>query len=356
VFGAEGQKGIEMSQTWQQFLQQNEFNNKALITDLNEISDETKAMVCDLSAWTLIAVSGDDAADFLQNLLTNSAKELSPTEHQLSALCTPKGRMLATFRLFRHLDRFVLRVPAALAENLIKRLSMYVLRSAVTIRALSDEWGGFGLSGENATQLLQDALGENFAAQATCATAQGVALRIDEAGHRYELFGTTEFLTGIWTKLSVSAQPVSGELWRLLDIRAGIPTIFPETVEAFVPQMTNLQLVKGLSFTKGCYPGQEIIARMQYLGELKRRMYRLRLDADRQPLPGEELTTGSSSSGQWSGKIVDAQPSPLGGYELLAVLKIADVENGEFHLSDSSGPASEYLPLPYAYENTEQTS
>jgi folate-binding protein YgfZ len=138
-----------------------------------------------------------------------------------------------------------------------------------------------------------------------------------------------------------------------MDIRAGIPNVFEDTVEAFVPQMANLQLVGGVSFTKGCYTGQEVVARMQYLGKLKRRMYHARVDAGQPPTPGTEVFSPSSDSGQGAGRIVDAAASPDGGYEVLAVLQISSADANDLQLGDIDGPALQLMELPYAFEQSE---
>jgi folate-binding protein YgfZ len=130
--------------------------------------------------------------------------------------------------------------------------------------------------------------------------------------------------------------------------------VLEATTEAFVPQMANLQLVDGVSFTKGCYTGQEVVARMQYLGTLKRRMYRVRVDSDSRPAAGTELFSASSASGQGAGRVVDARPSPDGGFEALVVCQIASMEAGDLRLGDAEGPALQAQPLPYAFEATEQ--
>jgi folate-binding protein YgfZ len=157
-------------------------------------------------------------------------------------------------------------------------------------------------------------------------------------------------MQALWEEARQTATPTSRQAWALLDIRAGIPTVYPETVEAFVPQMANLQLVEGVSFTKGCYTGQEVVARMQYLGKLKRRMYRVRVDTGQPVEPGMELFSASSDSGQGAGRVVDAAASPDGGYEALVVTPISCAEADDLQLGDSGGPALHLLDMPYPFE------
>jgi folate-binding protein YgfZ len=155
----------------------------------------------------------------------------------------------------------------------------------------------------------------------------------------------------LWDTLNVRGAPVGESAWRLLEIKAGLPAIFAGTSELFVPQMTNLHLINGVSFTKGCYPGQEIVARMQYLGTLKRRMYLGHVDTDQQASPGDSLFT-SADQEQAIGRVVDAQPHPDGGQSLLAVIQIKLAEAGDIHLGSADGPLVVLEPLPYAF--TEQ--
>jgi hypothetical protein len=149
------------------------------------------------------------------------------------------------------------------------------------------------------------------------------------------------------------ARQTGAEFWSLMDIRAGVPNIFEDTVEAFVPQMANLQLIGGVSFTKGCYTGQEVVARMQYLGKLKRRMYRAHVDSTQAPARGAEVFSPSSESGQGAGRIVDVAASPDGGYEVLAVIQISSAGADDLRLVDAEGPALRLLDLPYQFETTE---
>jgi len=133
-------------------------------------------------------------------------------------------------------------------------------------------------------------------------------------------------------------------VWRWLDIRAGVPLITAATQDRFVPQMINLELIGGVSFSKGCYTGQEIVARSQYLGKLKRRMFLANVDAT--AAAGDNLF-GEDLGDQVGGAVVNAEPSPEGGYDLLAVLQTGTRENSTVHLKSLDGPALRFLPLPY---------
>jgi folate-binding protein YgfZ len=225
---------------------------------------------------------------------------------------------------------------------------MFVLRSKVTLSDASDELMRMGLTGECAEPLL----GANFDALPT--VANGVAqragltlIRLPGASPRFELLGPAETLIEIWQSAEPQATRMSDDFWALQDIRAGVPTIYPATSEAFIPQMINMQLVDGVSFTKGCYVGQEVVARMQYLGNLKRRMFLAHVTSDTPPHPGDELFSRSSTSGQGTGKVVDARPADS-GYDLLAVIETSSAETDEVCLGEN-GPCLQLQDLPYPF-------
>jgi hypothetical protein len=305
----------------------------------------------DLEYQGVIAVHGTDAADFLQSQLSNDIRKLDVRGSQLSAFCTPKGRMLGLMRIFRTDDSYYLRLPADTLEPVLQRLRMYVLRAQVTLEDVSDNFLRIGVSGEAAPSELQAALG-------TCpGTVNAVAhqgdysvLRVPGVLPRFELYARSlQAARHCWDALNVRGAPVGEPVWRLLEILAGLPSVYAATRERFVPQMVNLQLVDGVSFRKGCYPGQEIVARMQYLGTLKRRMYVGQIARDAPVSPGAELYSGQDDS-QPVGRIVDAQPHPDGGQLALAVLQIASADAADAFLGSPTGPAFRLLRLPYPFE------
>jgi folate-binding protein YgfZ len=328
-----------MNTQWSEFLQ-----TRPVVEDLPAAS----CALNDLSHFGLIQVEGEDAEAFLQGQMTNDMRQVTETHSNLSGWCTAKGRMLASFRVFRLGDAYLLQTPAENLEGVVKRLGMYVLRAKVSVSDTSDRLCRIGLSGDCADELLQP----HFASLP--ATANGVSrqddtvvIRMPGPLPRYEIVGPFERLMALWQDLEGDAARLGEDFWALQEIRAGIPTVFAETREAFVPQMTNMQLTDGVSFTKGCYTGQEVVARMHYLGKLKRRMYLAHVQSAVRPRPGDELFAAGSTSGQGAGKIVDARPAG-DGYELLAVIEVASAEAGEVLLG-ASGPKLEIRDLPYEF-------
>lgn len=309
------------------------------------VSDPECAL-CDLSHLGLIRASGNEVRSFLQGQLTNDVNLVTETLAQLSSYCSPKGRMLGSFWIMQRGDDLLLQMPRERLPAVLKRLQMFVLRAKVTLEDASDTLVRFGIAGTCAEASLPFAPAE---AKATLTHDGITVLRLPGDRPRFEVIAPAAAAQAVWSKCAKDAMRVEPNFWALLDIRAGIPTVFEDTVEAFVPQMANLQLIGGVSFTKGCYTGQEVVARMQYLGKLKRRMYRARIDSAERPLPGTELYSASSESGQGAGRVVDSATAPDGGYEALVVLQISSAEADDVRLVDASGPVVELLDLPYAF-------
>ncbi|MDQ1363064.1 MAG: tRNA-modifying protein YgfZ [Pseudomonadota bacterium] len=308
-------------------------------------------LVCDLSHRGLIAAYGNDAATFLQGQLTNDIRDVSDQHSQLSASCTPKGRMLASFRIFKRGETFYLSLPQSLLEITLKRLRMFLLMAKATLEDASQSLVGIGVSGPQIELHLQEKnLTLPLQTDDVTQTGDYTIIRLGGPQPRFEIYGELDAMKELWEHLDVHAAPVGAGVWEMLDILAGTPTIYPQTSEAFVPQMANMQIINGVNFRKGCYTGQEIVARMQYLGKLKRRMYRVHIAGEQAVHPGDPLYSSNSTSGQGTGNIVSAQPDPNGGHMALAVIDISDAENGNLHLHDAGGAAITLLDLPYPVE------
>jgi folate-binding protein YgfZ len=305
----------------------------------------------DLSTFGLISVSGPEAGDFLQGQLSNDLRELSETHSQLSSHCSPKGRMLANFRVLRLGERILLVLPRVQVAALRKRLQMFLLRRDAVIEDLSDELVCFGAIGVCADTAFSDRFGRLPELPNAMVQRDDAAL-IRAAGEtpRLLFIGPPASAAALWQEAGAAgAAPADPDLWALHEIRAGIPTVLPETADAFVPQMANMQLIDGVSFHKGCYTGQEVVARMQYLGRLKRRMYHARVDGGTPPRPGMALTrTGGDGTEPAPGRVVDARAGAPGEWELLVVAEIAAAEGGGLRLGDD-GPVLELSAPPYGF-------
>ncbi len=340
-----------MNSNWSTFLD----THSATIGDADQGSADSAAngfdcALMDLSRFSLIAIRGEDRETFLQGQLTNDIRELSDTHTQLSSHCSPKGRMLANFRVLRRDDSILLQLPGDKLDETLKRLRMFVLRAKVEISDVSDELVRIGAAGNCAIDLLADAFPELPERENDMIrVGELTAIRMAGSTPRFEVLGPLEPIKALWQTLSATATVVNSDLWPLLDIRAGIPNVYAATTDAFVPQMANMQLIDGVSFTKGCYTGQEVVARMKYLGKLKRRMYLAQVDSDRPPRPGDELHADAGTSNQASGRIVDVQAVGDGHYEMLAVMTIDAAENGPIRLG-KDGPILSVKAPPYRFD------
>ncbi|MFZ2300424.1 MAG: folate-binding protein [Gallionella sp.] len=341
-----------MNPDWKQFLEQQgaifdadraqHFGN--ITAELTTTAGST--VLCDLGQFGTLRVSGEDAQSFLQNMLSSDIREADACRAQLSSLNTPKGRMLATMLIWRNGGDYLLQLPRALCEPIRKKLSMYVLRAKVKITDASDEIVSLGLSGKNAQEILSGQFGElpQLPFGFIDAGQLGV-LKFSDT--RFQVSATAQYAPTLWHALSQHAQPVGSVCWDWLSIHAGIPVILPKTQEQFVPQMANLELLGGVNFKKGCYPGQEIVARMQYLGKAKRRMYLAHLDSSEAPQPGDELFS-AEMEGQASGMIANVSPAPGSGYDVLAVVQISSRESQTVHWKSMQGDTLQFLSLPYS--------
>jgi tRNA-modifying protein YgfZ len=306
----------------------------------------------------LIQFAGEDAQSFLQGQLTcDVSKAGSPAAAVATygGYCNPKGRMLASFLLWRdNSGGYLMQLPSALRAGIQKRLAMYTLRAKITLAAdASDSFVRMGVAGCHAKALIQGVLGEISPLPLGVRQGErGSVISLSE--ERFELIIAHKNAVAVWQGLTKRARPVGAVCWDWLNIRAGIPVILPETQEQFVPQMLNLDAIGGVSFQKGCYPGQEIVARTQYLGKIKRRTYLagIKVEPGSAAMPiraGDELFCADMGD-QSSGTVVNAAPSPGGGYDVLAVLQISSAEASEIHWTSPDGPALEIVPLPYAVD------
>ncbi|MBI2309261.1 MAG: folate-binding protein YgfZ [Rhodocyclales bacterium] len=283
----------------------------------------------------IIRVSGEDAKSFLHNQLTSDINHLGAESAQHAAWCSAKGRMLASFVIWRDGDDYLLALAADLQPAIAKRLQMYVLRSKVTVADAGADLVLFGLSGPRAAEALQAAGLPQPEAMKTGAANGCTVLRID--GDRFFVAVPAAGAAGVWQALAAQARPAGLPAWRWLDIRAALPVICEATREHFVPQMANFERIGGVSFHKGCYPGQEIVARTQYLGKVKRHLYRLR--SDTAMAAGDELYSPAVPD-QSSGMVVSAAVSPAGGHEALAVLMEMAADAGVNLRTRDGAPAS----------------
>jgi len=299
------------------------------------------AFFCTLSHEGVLAVRGVDAGKFLQGQLTCNLNYLSDSQASLGARCTQKGRMQSSFRILLEGDGVLLAMASELLEPQLTDLKKYAVFSKSKLTDESAAWVRFGLEHGDAALA---GLGLDLPAETDSVARSAGLIAIRVSPNRAELWVPADQADTLKAKLAATLPEGTLNQWLLGQIRAGIGQVMPTTRELFIPQMLNLQAVGGVSFKKGCYTGQEIVARMQYLGKLKRRLYRVQLDATELPEPGTPLFAPSHSSA--IGEVVLAARAEE-KIELLAVLQAEAAEAGDLHLGALEGPALHLLDLPY---------
>ena len=336
-----------MNSIWQEFLGASGARiENGLVADFGEPAAELAAardatIVAPLTHLGLLEWAGEDAKSFLHNQLTSDINHLPAASAQHSAWCTAKGRMQASFVLYRRGPDYRALLSSDLLLATQKRLQMFVLRSKVKIADLSAAHEVIGLSGPQAEAVL---LGAALPVPATVMDsaefADGAIVRLEQA--RFLLIVASEAAADCWTKLVAKARPVGTPAWLWLDVQAGIPLTVAATKEAFIPQMVNFDKIGGVSFHKGCYPGQEIVARTQYLGKVKRHLYRIHAA---NPLVAGASIFAPDSPDHPCGMVANAAPSPAGGYDALVVMQESFVESTDLTLGTPNGQSFVIEPV-----------
>jgi len=268
-------------------------------------------IISNLSHLGIIEITGDDASSFLQGQFTSDITQLREQQSQFSAWCNPQGRVIATFWIIRDAERYLLLLPTELLQKFCQRLKMFVLRSKVTITDKTGEYSCAGIHGEHAFAALDTYLQQHSPVNVVCTALTS----------RRILVGMPVAIEPLLTSLSNAGIAVHDfPTWQRLDIEEGIPWILTETSEQVLPQELNLDNTGGLSYNKGCYPGQEIIARLHFRGQVKRRLFAGQLSSAMMPTPGSKLSVGSDSA--TSGIIINSASDVDETIRVLAVVNI----------------------------------
>ncbi len=312
--------------------------------------------ICDLSHLHFMSARGPDAVNFLHGQLTNDLHKLSDSESQISGYCTAKGRLLCVFRLYRNNEQVVLQTNKGVLHNVAERLRRFILRAKVELNVEKDI-RSFGVAGQKSSKSLAALLGDLPQGTNDCRTVSKVSVICHSPpdSPRYQVVAAPPVLADLWQQLSRTTARTGSWAWASLDIAQGRPSIFTETSEQFVPQNVNMDLIGAVNFNKGCYPGQEIVARMHYLGKLKTRMIRAGVHSpDRAPLPGDKLYT--SAKEQSIGMLVDATPAECGYYDILTTVRLENLgaDADDLRIYDGSGPIVVRKNLPYPLQSPEQ--
>jgi folate-binding protein YgfZ len=290
-----------------------------------EPEPEAQKQIYPLAHLGVITISGVDAAKFLQGQITCNINDLSDIKSSLGAICNPKGRAVAIFLLVKKDEAFLMILPQELLSSVQKRLQMYVLRSKVTLTDSSDELCLIGLSHEQLTS------GETAAPLFATSRQKNIVVNLN---NRSLIISEVENAQSLWLEqLKLRFQPESTAQWRCLDILSGIPWLTAATSEEFIPQMLNLDKLGGISFTKGCYTGQEIVARTHYLGKAKREMFVAECNALMAPEPNSIIIDDSSGTEQSIGRVLSAEIRK-NSCKMLVVLQVSDTNTYNLKLQN----------------------
>ena len=291
----------------------------------------------------IIRAAGADAANFLHNQLTNDVLLMKEGQCRLAAFCNAKGRMQASFVLYKHsVEEILLICRKDLIAQTVKRLSMFVMRAKVKLSDATDEFQLLGLAGDGVAQALS---GITSDAALIVEPWQRHAVGAADVLSLYPSLGQPRAL---WLAAKDVAAPsgpaLSAEMWQVGEVMSGIAWVELATFEAFVPQMLNYESVDGVNFKKGCYPGQEVVARSQFRGTLKRRAF---IVQSHSPMMAGQEVFSSLDATQPCGLVAQAATD---GTQHVAVveLQLSATENSSLHLGAADGPLMRQLPLPYA--------
>ena len=351
---------------WNHFLQaqgaRSADTGEAAIADFGaplSVAQLQEGFVSTVTDQGLIGVSGDDAASFLHSQLTNDVEHLNQEQVRLAGYCTPKGRLLASFLMWRNASTVYLQLSRGIQAPVQKRLQMFVLRAKAKLHdATLDEANQvmLGLGGKHASAVLPQWFDSLPATPFSKVEGNaGTLLRVADAFGlpRYQWLTSAANAEAVWPQLAAKLAQGGNDAWHLSEIHAGVPQISLPTQEQFVPQMVNFELLGGVNFKKGCYPGQEIVARSQYLGKLKRRTTLVSID-NANAVAGAELFAVSDPD-QPCGMIVNAAPNGAGGVDALVEMKLAAIEEGSsasgaVRLGSSDGAPVRFLAMPYVLD------
>jgi folate-binding protein YgfZ len=304
-----------------------------IITDMSE-TVSTRGVVR-LNHLGLIRARGADAARFLNAQLTNELLTLRAGLARWAGFCSAKGRLQANFLVWRSgPEEYLLACTAGLLEATLKRLSMFVLRLQCKLDDAGRAYALHGVLGEDARPWVEPL--EPFA---TASRGAATVLRLPDVE------GVLRGLLVVPPDERVDGTALDLESWRWFEVRSGLPWIEPATVDRFVPQMLNQELIGAVDFRKGCYPGQEVVARSQYRGTIKRRMFLFETDATAHA--GDEVYWSEDPT-QPAGQVANAARGPGGTTSALVEVKLAALELGEMHLLQAGGAPLRRVPLPYS--------
>ncbi|TCK05620.1 YgfZ/GcvT domain-containing protein [Marinobacterium mangrovicola] len=337
-----------MTTAWQDKLQTlgYTFDDQGAATASAPFSAENTALV-PLTHQRIISINGPETEKFLQGQLSCDIADVDRIGSRLGSHCNIKGHMISLFRVIRQSPETLhLRTDASNADKALTTLKKYIIFSKAEAE-LNEALVGIGLFGPGAHKLAAKVVA-SLPEEVDGVSVDNDSLVVKLPGeNRFECWLPADQAIDLLDSLSADATLASTDDWLLQEVRAGVPDLRADTSEAFIPQMTNLQVFSGVSFTKGCYTGQEVVTRLQHRGILKKPMYRALVSSSERPQPGQALHSEAKEN---IGQVVIAAPTDGDNYELLAVINKEQADNSTVHLESASGPKLTLLELPYTLD------
>ncbi len=324
---------------------------------MRSIEDLESGFMAPLARYGLVQVSGEDAVAFVHGQFSHDITGLKTDAARLAGYCTPEGRLLAAMLAWKSAGDLWLMMPREILPALLKRLQIYILRSKVKMADVSEAFAVTGFAGKKAAGVIAPSLGDMpGAVYGKMETPSGTVIRLPDAfgGARFAWIAPVEAASALSPSFASSLMAADDEDWELGDVEAGLPQVYAATQNRFVPQMVNMDRVDGMSFTKGCYPGQEVIARTQYRGSLKRRMIPAYADilgkapaADAKIAPGMDIFDAAAPN-EPCGILVRAARRNEKRIDCLVVVPREVSGSASLRLGEPDGPTLHVTPLPYA--------
>lgn len=349
-----------MNSLWQDFLteQKAQFDDTGAVSqfefpELERVLIKHGPVMTSLAHQALVRVSGEEAQAFLQGQLSNDITQVNEEAAQFSSYNDPQGQVLALFLIFMHDGDYFLSFDGSLREPILKRLQMFVMRSKVTLEEISDSWVRFGFAGQFADLDIQRRLDTKIKKEFASTTSKEPGLesvriiKVPGPFHRYELFAPAEQAIEAWSKLRSNGDVTNSYDWRLLNIASGLAEVTSANSGKHIAQFLNLDKTQVINFKKGCFPGQEIIARLHYRGKAAKRMLRLHLDEVIELNSGDVLEVIDSNEKVHKLDVVLSNPDIFEGTLCLVIGSLRALEKVEGNLHTLTGGLVKIEPLPY---------
>lgn len=322
------------------------------LSELDNISQLADLVLCPLDSWDLISVKGDDRISFLQGQLTCDLTGLKPGQQTLAAQCNPQGKVFSIFRVIMLQDRVLLTQPSSVTKRQLPELKKYAAFSKVEIEK-ETEYNVFGLAGRKSAQYIAEKVDtEATHEQSSLLNSDTVIIKQPYPSLRYLVVMKKAIATELLEDLSNHAEIFDDSLWNAMNIASGIAFIEEKTCTSFIPQMLNLQALNGISFSKGCYIGQETVARAKYRGANKRALFILTGRATKAPKVGDTIQLLLNNNWKRIGTVVSGCQYGDGHIEVLAVLPKDCSSEDIYQVQEIEGSTLYYAPLPYTLEES----